>query len=349
VHLRDAPLVLTRPPAPYDRGRRPRYAVAMRVAAIDCGTNSLRLLVADVDPATGTLRDVTREMVVVRLGEGVDRTGLFAPAALERTFAAVDAYAETCRELGAEAIRFVATSASRDAANSDLLVAGVERRLGVVPEVISGDEEARLSFRGATGALASGGVAPGLSAPFLVVDLGGGSTELVLGAREPEHVHSMNVGCIRLAERHLSAEPAGAGEIELAVRDIRAALDAAAKDVPFARTGTLVGVSGTVTTVTAHVLGLDAYRPDRIDGSILSVDDVVAAADDLLGMTRAARAALPFMHPGRVDSIGAGALVWREVVLRVRREVEDAGGSLRTVVTSEHDILDGIALALVPA
>jgi exopolyphosphatase/guanosine-5'-triphosphate,3'-diphosphate pyrophosphatase len=316
----------------------------MRVAAIDCGTNSLRLLVADVDPATGTLRDVTREMVVVRLGEGVDRTGLFAPAALERTFAAVDVYAETCRELGAEAVRFVATSASRDAANRELLVAGVERRLGVVPEVITGDEEARLSFRGATGALADG-----LDGPFLVVDLGGGSTELVLGGREPEHAHSMNVGCVRLAERHLSADPPGAREIELAVRDIREALDAAAKDVPFARARTLVGVSGTVTTITAHVLGLDAYRPERIDGSILPIDDVVAAADDLLGMTRAARAALPFMHPGRVDSIGAGALVWREVVLRVRREVEDAGGSLDTVVTSEHDILDGIAFALVPA
>ncbi len=316
----------------------------MRVAAIDCGTNSLRLLVADVDPDTGILRDVTREMVVVRLGEGVDRTGLFAPAALERTFAAVDAYAQTCARLGAEAIRFVATSASRDAANSDLLVAGVERRLGVVPEVISGDEEARLSFRGATGALAGG-----LEAPFLVVDLGGGSTELVLGTREPEYVHSMNVGCIRLAERHLSADLAGAKEIELAVRDVREALDAAAKDVPLARTGTLVGVSGTVTTVTAHVLGLDAYRPERIDGSILQIDDVVAAADDLLGMTRAATAALPFMHPGRVDSIGAGALVWREVVLRVRREVEAAGRPLETVVTSEHDILDGIALALVPA
>ena len=316
----------------------------MRVAAIDCGTNSLRLLVADGDPGSGTLADVTREMVVVRLGQGVDRTGLFAPEALERTFAAVDVYAETCTRLGAEKIRFVATSASRDAANSDLLVAGVERRLGVVPEVISGDEEARLSFRGATGALAGG-----LEPPFLVVDLGGGSTELVLGSREPEYAHSMDVGCIRLAERHLSGDPAGAAQIELATRDIRAALDAAAEDVPLARTGTLVGVSGTITTVTAHVLGLDAYLPDRIDGSVLRIDDVVAAADDLLGMTRAAAAALPFMHPGRVDSIGSGALVWREVVLRVRREVEAAGGSLTTVVTSEHDILDGIALSLVSA
>jgi exopolyphosphatase/guanosine-5'-triphosphate,3'-diphosphate pyrophosphatase len=313
----------------------------MRVAAIDCGTNSLRLLVADVDPAAGTLRDVTREMVVVRLGEGVDRTGLFAPEALERTLAGVDVYARTCRELRAEAIRFVATSASRDAANSDLLVDGVRRRLGVVPDIISGEEEARLSFRGATGALADG-----LTTPFLVVDLGGGSTELVLGDREPEHAHSMNVGCIRLAERHLTADPAGASDINLATRDIREALDAASLDVPFARTGTLVGVSGTVTTITAHVLGLDAYLPERIDGSILRIDDAVAGADDLLTMTRAIRAELPFMHPGRVDSIGAGALVWREVMLRVRHEVEQAGGVLDTFVTSEHDILDGIALAL---
>ncbi len=316
----------------------------MRVAAIDCGTNSLRLLIADVDPAAGTLRDVTREMVVVRLGEGVDRTGIFAPEALERTFAAVDLYARTCREFGAEAIRFVATSASRDAANSELLVAGVQRHLGVVPEIISGDEEARLSFLGATGALADGH-----EGPFLVVDLGGGSTELVLGDCEPEHAHSMNVGCVRLVERHLSADPPGAREIEAAARDIREALDAALRDVPLTRARTLVGVAGTVTTITAHVLGLDAYRPERIDGSILRIDDAVAGADDLLMMTRVVRAKLPFMHPGRVDSIGAGALVWREVMLRVRREVEQEGGALDTVVTSEHDILDGIALALASA
>jgi exopolyphosphatase/guanosine-5'-triphosphate,3'-diphosphate pyrophosphatase len=313
----------------------------MRVAAIDCGTNSLRLLVADVDSAAGTLRDVTREMVVVRLGQGVDRTGSFAPEALERTFAAVDQYAATCEELGAEAVRFVATSASRDAANSELLVDGVRRRLGVTPDIISGDEEARLSFRGATGALSGG-----LERPFLVVDLGGGSTELVLGGTEPEFAHSMNVGCVRLAERHLSADPPGTRQIEAAARDIREALDAAARDVPLARTRTLVGVAGTVTTITAHVLGLDAYRPERIDGAILRIDDAVAAADDLLAMTRLDRAALPFMHPGRVESIGAGALVWSEVMTRVRREVEGAGRALDTMVSSEHDILDGIAIAL---
>lgn len=313
----------------------------MRVAAIDCGTNSLRLLIADVDPAAGTLRDVTREMVVVGLGRGVDRTGLFSPEALDRTFAAVDRYAETCKALGAEAIRFVATSASRDAANSALLVDGVWRRLGVTADIISGDEEARLSFRGATGALTGGH-----EGPFLVVDLGGGSTELVLGGAEPEFAHSMNVGCIRLAERHLSADPPGETEIEAAARDIRGALDAAAREVPLARTRTLVGVAGTVTTITAHVLGLDAYRPELIDGAILRIDDAVAAADDLLAMTRLDRAALPFMHPGRVESIGAGALVWREVMTRVRREVEGAGGVLDDVVTSEHDILDGIAFAL---
>ncbi len=313
----------------------------MRVAAIDCGTNSLRLLVADVDADAATLTDVTREMVVVRLGEGVDRTGEFAPAALERTLAAVDAYAATCRRLGAEAIRFVATSATRDAANRHLLVDGVAASLGVVPEVISGEEEARLSFRGATGALAHGH-----AAPFLVVDLGGGSTELVLGGRAPEHAHSMNVGCVRLAERHLADDPPGQAAIDAAARDIRQALDAAARDVPLSRTRTLVGVAGTVTTITAHALGLDAYRPERIDGTVLAIDEVLSAADDLLHMTRATRAALPFMHPGRVDSIGAGALVWREVVARVAAEVRAAGGSLGTVVTSEHDILDGIAFGL---
>ncbi len=313
----------------------------MRVAAIDCGTNSLRLLVADVDPGAGTLVDVTREMIVVRLGEGVDTTGLLAPAALARTFAAVDQYAATCERLGVEAVRFVATSATRDAKNREVLVEGVRERLGVPADVISGDEEARLSFRGATGALA-----PGLDEPFLVVDLGGGSTELVLGGAAPDHAHSMDVGCIRLTERHLSAEPASPADVDAAVRDIRAALDAAALDVPFAKARTLVGLAGSVTTITARALGLDAYRPERIDGAILPIDELVRAADELLAMPRAERAALPYMHPGRVDSIGAGALVWREVMLRVRSDVRAAGGALDTAATSEHDILDGVALAL---
>lgn len=309
-----------------------------RVAAIDCGTNSIRLLVADVDPSAGTLVDLDRRMEVVRLGQGVDRTGRIAPEALARTLDATRRYAQVCADLGVEAVRFVATSASRDAENRDEFVAGVREALGVEPEVIGGVEEAALSFRGATGVLGSRH-----AAPYLVVDLGGGSTEVVLGDDAPEAAYSMDVGCVRITERHLRSDPPAADEVEAAVRDVRAALDVAGRAVPFARTATLVGLAGSVTTVTAHALSLPAYDPAAIDGSVLPVDDVVAACDDLLARDRASRAALGFMHPGRVDVIGAGALVWREVVQRVRAEVAAAGGELTEVVTSEHDILDGIA------
>lgn len=309
-----------------------------RVAAIDCGTNSIRLLVADVDPSAGTLVDLDRRMEVVRLGQGVDRTGRIAPEALARTLDATRRYSQVCADLGVEAVRFVATSASRDAENRDEFVAGVREALGVEPEVIGGVEEAALSFRGATGVLGSRH-----AAPYLVVDLGGGSTEVVLGDDAPEAAYSMDVGCVRITERHLRSDPPAADEVEAAVRDVRAALDVAGRAVPFARTATLVGLAGSVTTVTAHALGLPAYDPAAIDGSVLPVDDVVAACDDLLARDRASRAALGFMHPGRVDVIGAGALVWREVVQRVRAEVAAAGGELTEVVTSEHDILDGIA------
>ncbi len=309
-----------------------------RVAAIDCGTNSIRLLVADVDPAAGTLRDLDRRMEVVRLGQGVDRTGRIAPEAMARTLDAARRYAAICTELGVEAIRFVATSASRDAENRAEFVAGVQDALGVVPEVIDGVEEAALSFRGATGVL--GSRHPG---PFLVVDLGGGSTEVVLGTDVPESAHSMDVGCVRLTERHLRSDPPAPEQIAAAHADVAAALDRAARDVPFGRTRTLVGLAGSVTTVTAHALGLPAYDPERIDGSVLAVDDVLAACDDLLGRDRASRAGLGFMHPGRVDVIGAGALVWHDVVARVRDEVRATGGELTEVVTSEHDILDGLA------
>lgn len=311
-----------------------------RVAAIDCGTNSIRLLVADIDPA-GTLTDVVRRMEVVRLGQGVDRTGRIAPEALARTLDATRRYAAECRELGVEAVRFVATSASRDAENRDEFVDGVREALGVEPEVIGGVEEAALSFRGATGVL--GARHPG---PFLVVDLGGGSTEVVLGEVTPEAAYSMDVGCVRITERHLLTDPPAPAEVAAARADVRAALDVAAQHVPLGRTATLVGLAGSVTTVTAHALGLPAYDPAAIDGAVLGVDDVVAACDDLLTRDRASRAALGFMHPGRVDVIGAGALVWHEVVERVRAEVAAAGGTLTQVVTSEHDILDGIAWSI---
>jgi len=312
-----------------------------RVAAIDCGTNSIRLLVADVDPAAGTLVDLERSNEVVRLGQGVDRTGLLAPEALERTLAATRRYHEVCRRLGVEAVRFVATSATRDARNREDFVAGVRDALGVEPEVVAGDEEARLSFRGATGVLASR-----YDGPFLVVDLGGGSTELVLGTDAPEAAVSMDVGSVRLTERHLHDDPPTPAQVAAADADVRAALDDAAAVVPLGRTVTLVGLAGSVTTLTAHALGLDHYDRTRIDGAVLGVDDVLASCDDMLARTREQRAALPYLHPGRVDVIGAGALVWRDVVRRVRDEVAAAGGELTHVVTSEHDILDGIAWSI---
>lgn len=312
-----------------------------RVAAIDCGTNSIRLLVADVDPGAGVVRDLDRRMEIVRLGQGVDRTGVLAPDALERTFAAAGRYAEVMAELGVERTRFVATSATRDAANRDEFVAGIREVLGVDPEVVSGVEEAELSFRGATSTVAR--THPG---PFLVVDIGGGSTELVLGEDGVEAARSADVGCVRLTERRLADDPPTTAQVEAATADVTAALDEVAAHVPLGRTGTLVGLAGSVTTVTAHALGLGTYQPERIDGAALDPDTVLAAAHELLTMPRQERAALGFMHPGRVDVIGAGALVWSLVVQRVRTEVAAAGRELGPVVTSEHDILDGIALSL---
>lgn len=309
-----------------------------RVAAIDCGTNSIRLLVADV--ADGRLTDVVRTMTVVRLGQGVDETGEFASDALERTFAAVDEYAATCAEHGVEAIRFVATSATRDASNRDIFLDGVRDRLGVTPEVITGEEEASLSFRGATSVLDASH-----DAPYLVVDLGGGSTEVVLGTDAPEAAHSMDVGCVRMTERHLVSDPPEMDEIAAAVKDIHVAIDNAFEGVAVERTRTLVGLAGSITTVTAHALGLHSYQRDRINGAVIPIDAAMQACDELLHASRSSRAALGFMHPGRVDVIGAGALVWHTLMGRVRTAVHEAGGELPYVVTSEHDILDGIAFS----
>ncbi|MGV8967023.1 MAG: exopolyphosphatase [Cellulomonas sp.] len=310
----------------------------IRVAGIDCGTNSIRLLVADIDRGAGTLVDVDRRMEVVRLGQDVDRTGRIAPEALERTLDAARRYAVICADLGVERIRFVATSATRDAENRQDFVDGVNAALGVLPEVIDGAEEAALSFRGATAVLAGHH-----RGPFLVVDLGGGSTEFAFGTTSPVASASIDVGCVRLTERHLHDDPPTREQIAAASADVAAGLDAAAAVVPFGRTATLVGLAGTVTTVTAHVLKLPEYDPARIDGAELRVDAVLASCRDLLGRSRAERLALPFMHAGRADVIGAGALVWSDIVTRVRADVAIAGGKLAYVVTSEHDILDGIA------
>lgn len=312
-----------------------------RVAAIDCGTNSIRLLIADVD-TSGHVRDVVRRMEVVRLGQGVDRTGRLDPVALARTLDMAREYAALGREHGVERTRFVATSATRDAENRQDFVDGVQAALGVAPEIVSGAEEAALSFTGAASAVDRDRHA----GPFLVVDIGGGSSEIVLGDDAPTAAFSMDIGCVRLTERHLHDDPPTPDQEAAARAGVRAMLDRAAAVVPLHRARTLVGLAGSVTTVTAHALGLERYDPTAIDGSALPVETVLASCDALLHAPHAERAAMGFMHPGRVDVIGAGALVWSEVITRVRAEAEAAGGTLETVVTSEHDILDGIALSL---
>ena len=298
----------------------------MRVAAVDCGTNSIRLLVADVN---GSLKhDVQREMRVVRLGEGVDSTGRLADAALARTREALGHYAALVRSLECAAVRMVATSATRDAENRADFVAMVVDVLGVEPEVVSGDEEAALSFDGATRAL------PPEDGPFLVADIGGGSTELVLGASSVQAARSVDVGCVRLTERHLHDDPPTAAQVAAAEADVDAALDLVREVVPVAQARTFLGLAGSVTTVAAHALGLDRYDSEAIHLARLPGDDVVRACTSLLEMSRSERAALPYMHPGRVDVIGAGALVLRTLVDRL---------GLTEVVASEADILDGIA------
>ena len=321
----------------------------MRVAAIDCGTNSIRLLIADVEPGATTATEVARRMEVVRLGQGVDKTGELNPEALERTFKMAAEYARECEEYGVERIRFAATSATRDASNRVDFVNGIKHRLGVEPEVLTGAEEAQLSFAGATSAVQNH------PSPYLIVDLGGGSTEFVFGTREPEEALSVDVGCVRMTERHLAAIEDGAAHLSERERaraicaaraDVDEALDEVAREIDFGRVGTLIGLAGTVTTLTAHALGLPKYDRDAIHGAELPPDKVIAAAQDLLGMPRDKRAALPYMHPGRVDVMGGGALVWERIVRRVRAEREEAGEQLESVVTSEHDILDGLALSM---
>jgi len=296
------------------------------VAAIDCGTNTIKLLIGELPHVA------VRELRLVRLGQDVDRTGRLADEALERTFAAVDEYAALIAAHGvpAERIRFCATSASRDAANGDVFAAGVRDRLGVAPEVITGAAEAALAFDGAVRHLRT---PPAI--PVLVVDIGGGSTELILGASAPESAHSMDIGSVRMHERHLHSDPPTPDEVASCVADIDAHLDACPVDV--ARAATVVGVAGTVTTVAAAVLDLPAYEPDAIDQSVLAMGDVHAAVERLVAMRVADRLALPYLHPGRADVIAAGALILSRVLRRT---------SVPTVVASEADILDGIAWSI---
>jgi len=305
-----------------------------RVAAVDCGTNSVRLLVADADPVTGELRDLERRMEIVRLGQGVDRTGRLAPEALERTFTACRAYARAVEEHGAQRLRFVATSASRDAENREEFVRGVVDILGVEPEVITGDEEAQLSFTGATRELAG---RQDLDKPYLVVDIGGGSTEFVVGDEAVQTARSVDVGCVRLTERHQPSDPVTPREREAMRVDVEAALDEVERSVQLAGTRTLVGLAGTVTTVAGIALGLEAYDSSAIHHSRISAEQVSGIVERLLASTHDERAAIPVMHPGRVDVIGAGALELLTIMERT---------GAREVVVSEHDILDGIAWSL---
>jgi exopolyphosphatase/guanosine-5'-triphosphate,3'-diphosphate pyrophosphatase len=322
------------------------------VAAIDCGTNSLRLLVADVDPATGMLADVDRRMEIVRLGEGVDATGRLAPVALARTLGVLRSYAAIVAAAGASAVRMVATSATRDAANAADFVAGVRGVLGVDPEVLSGDDEARLSFTGATAELTAagqgaagqgeadqgkaGGLAP---PPYLVADIGGGSTEFVLG--DPHAVTaavSVDIGCVRMTERHLRSDPPTPAEVAAARADIGAALDVVAAKIAATDARTLVGLAGSVTTVAGLALGLDAYDADRIHHARIAAGQVHEQTARLLAQSHAERARLGVMHPGRVDVIAGGALVLEAIMARF---------GFADVLASEHDILDGIAWSLV--
>jgi exopolyphosphatase / guanosine-5'-triphosphate,3'-diphosphate pyrophosphatase len=354
--------------------------VTRRVAAIDCGTNSIRLLIADIDPSgedinpsaeeerergstapaplghrpltdRRPLTDLVREMRIVRLGEGVDKTGRLSPAALDRTMTALREYADLIGPAKPEAVRMVATSATRDAANAREFTDRVVAVLGVAPEVISGDEEAWLSFTGATRELAGTPLAAAGSCPppYLVTDIGGGSTEFVLGsgaadasgppARGQVSGRSVNIGCVRLTERHLHGDPPSAAEIRATTGDIDAALDEAAAAVPTAAARTLVGLAGSVTTVAAIALGLDRYEPDRIHHARIPAERVSEISGLLLRLPRAERAAIPAMHPGRVDVIAAGALILDRIMTRF---------GFPEVLVSEHDILDGIAWSLVP-
>jgi exopolyphosphatase/guanosine-5'-triphosphate,3'-diphosphate pyrophosphatase len=314
-----------------------------RVAAVDCGTNSLRLLVADVDLGRAEITDVARRMEIVRLGQGVDKSGRLAPDALDRTIGVLRDYADIIAACSARAVRMVATSATRDASNAAEFTRRVKEVLGIAPEVLTGAEEAALSFTGATAELAAtrdGG-------PFLVADIGGGSTEFVLGAaaagaagaaaENAVHAASVNIGCVRMTERHLHDDPPTDRQIATATADIDAALDVSAGAVPVRQARTLIGLAGSVTTVAAIAMGLPAYDAARIHHARVSAADVHEVTRSLLAQTRAARAAIGVMHPGRVDVIGGGALILDRIMQRF---------GFGEVLVSEHDILDGIAWSL---
>lgn len=300
-----------------------------RVAAIDCGTNSIRLLIADI--SDGNFREITRTMEIVRLGQGVDQNKAFHPDAIERTLKAVSGFAQEISRRGVERIRFCATSATRDATNRELFIEGVRERLGIAPEVISGEEEASLSFLGATKELKGDG------SPYLVIDIGGGSTEFVFGSDKVEFAKSQNIGCVRMSERHFSNLPPSQSEIASAQADIDEAITQAAQIVPITQAKTLIAVAGTATTVAAAALELAEYDRYSIHLSRVSVEKTHEIAKQFLGMSREQLSTLGYMHPGRVDVIAAGSLV-------LSRIFQLSGAT--EFVASESDILDGMAWSL---
>ena len=302
----------------------------MRVAAIDCGTNSIRLLIADVEGSN--FREVFRDMEIVRLGQGVDKTGQFHPDAIVRTLAAVDKYALEIAKRGVEKIRFCATSATRDATNRALFIDGVKERLGIEPEVIAGEVEAALSFHGATKDFDKS------EGPFLVIDIGGGSTEFVFGTDSVEAARSMNIGCVRMAERHFTGDQPDPGQIASAIEDIDEAIAQAAKTVSITQAKTVIMVAGTATTVAAAALDLSEYDRYAIHLARIPATRTHEISQQLLRETREQRAAHGYMHPGRVDVIGAGSLVLDRIM--------KASGATE-FVASESDILDGMAWSLV--
>ncbi|PKZ74084.1 DUF501 domain-containing protein [Gardnerella vaginalis] len=319
------------------------------VAAIDCGTNSIRLKIAKVN-ANG-MRDVVPRMLrVVRLGQGIDETHMFAEDALQRVKSAAKEFAKVLSEHKIDAIRFVATSATRDALNRDIFEQMMFDELGVRPEVISGTEEAALSFLGATSVVSR----KDLQAPYVVVDLGGGSTEIVLGGDgvniaedKVDSAYSMNIGSVRMTERHLHTDPPTEEEISCAIKDIDKNIDEAFKHVNAGKARTIIGVSGTVTTMAALAIGLKHYDHKAVDGVKIALDQAYTVNDRFLHMTRERRRTYATIHPGRIDVVGGGAVVLSRVLERLAKAAyEDHGGVLDTFVASEHGLLDGITLDL---
>ena len=301
-----------------------------RVAAIDCGTNSIRLLIADI--TNGKFQEELRTMEIVRLGQGVDENKSFHPDAIVRTLTAVKSFRDLIASKGVEKIRFCATSATRDAANRDLFIDGVREILGVQVEVIPGEEEARLSFLGATKELDQN------QSPFLVVDIGGGSTEFVLGSEKVDSAKSVNIGCVRMSERHLTSQPPAMDQIARAIVDIDLAITQAASVVPITTAKSLIAVAGTATTVAAAALELSEYDRYAIHLSRISAEKVHKVAQMFQSMSKDEIASLGYMHPGRVDVITAGSLVLSRIM---------AATGASEFVASESDILDGIAWSLI--